>query len=153
MEIQRAEQIANQLISKHLKAPWRFKWNNRKASIGLCSYEDFTIQLSKSWVLCDPEEEVIDTILHEIAHAIAGYKAAHGPEWKKVAKELGVKDIAATRKNIEKRPPFTWAIVFGNEVVKGYYRKPNKSTFDRLSGMYMRGRKEETMGKLEIRKL
>ena len=29
--------------------------------------------------------------MHEIAHAIAGYKASHGPDWKKWAIALGCK--------------------------------------------------------------
>ena len=29
------------------------------------------------------------TLLHEVAHALAGPKAGHGPEWKRIAAELG----------------------------------------------------------------
>ena len=36
----------------------------------------------------DPRE-VRDTILHEIAHALAGAKAKHGPAWKAIARRLG----------------------------------------------------------------
>ena len=40
-----------------------------------------------------------DTILHEIAHAIAGANAGHGPVWKAVAKRIG----AAPRARAEEK--------------------------------------------------
>jgi hypothetical protein len=33
--------------------------------------------------------EILDTILHEIAHALVGHKEAHGPVWVAKAKEIG----------------------------------------------------------------
>jgi len=36
-----------------------------------------------------PEEQVRDTILHEIAHAIAGHKAGHGWQWKAECRRIG----------------------------------------------------------------
>ena len=36
------------------------------------------------------EEDVVrQTMLHEIAHALVGYEAAHGPVWKRKAAEIG----------------------------------------------------------------
>ena len=44
--------------------------------------------------------EIRDTVLHEIAHALVGPEARHGPEWKAIAKRLG----ATPRANVyEKR--------------------------------------------------
>jgi len=34
-------------------------------------------------------EQLTDTILHEIAHALAGPAAKHGPAWKAIARRLG----------------------------------------------------------------
>lgn len=36
-----------------------------------------------------PPDQVTDTILHEIAHALAGPAARHGPAWKSIARRLG----------------------------------------------------------------
>ena len=36
-------------------------------------------------------DKVKDTILHEIAHAIAGYSAGHGQKWKDVCIQIGAK--------------------------------------------------------------
>lgn len=34
-----------------------------------------------------------DTVLHEIAHAIAGHKAGHGPAWKAIARKVGARPV------------------------------------------------------------
>ena len=35
------------------------------------------------------KEQIRDTVLHEIAHAIAGREAGHGPLWKVTARRIG----------------------------------------------------------------
>ena len=35
------------------------------------------------------EADALDTVLHEVAHCLAGYEAGHGPEWKRVAVAIG----------------------------------------------------------------
>ena len=35
------------------------------------------------------DDEIHQVLLHEVAHAIAGAKAGHGPRWKKIAADLG----------------------------------------------------------------
>ena len=35
------------------------------------------------------EEQLLDTVLHEIAHAIAGHEAGHGLLWKATARRIG----------------------------------------------------------------
>ena len=41
-------------------------------------------------------------------------------------------------------------MVFGEEIVKRYMRKPNHSTFEKLPHTWLGKRKEETYGKLEL---
>jgi len=90
MNITTAETLARSLVLKHLESPWSFKWNNRKSALGVCFYgAKMEIQLSKILVPHLSIDEVEDTILHEIAHAIAGYEAAHGPVWKAACIKIG----------------------------------------------------------------
>ena len=35
------------------------------------------------------DDEIHQVLLHEVAHALAGPKAGHGPQWKAVARDLG----------------------------------------------------------------
>ena len=83
MQLHTAELLAVSLISKHLAGGnWQFKWNDSINALGMCSYRDKRIILSKRWTRALPESEVTDTILHEIAHAMAGHASGHGCYWK-----------------------------------------------------------------------
>lgn len=96
MNISEAENMAKNFMSQHgLTAKgWKFNWNNHNRAFGMCSYNSKTIYLSLMFVRLNTESEVKDTILHEIAHAIAGYEAGHGEAWKKVCIEIDCKPVA-----------------------------------------------------------
>lgn len=87
------ENLAVSLMKKHgiWEQGWRFEWDNAKRRYGVCKYRSKTIGLSKNLVSLNTAEKTKDTILHEIAHAIAGYKAGHGWEWKQVCIRIGAK--------------------------------------------------------------
>ena len=89
MDYQAAQSIAITLLAEHGLREWHFGWNRRKRSLGLCRYRERRIELSMYFVRDNDETQVRDTILHEIAHALAGRKAAHGPAWKDIARRLG----------------------------------------------------------------
>ena len=83
---------ANQKMREHglISKGWSFGWNKRKRSFGLCNYSTKQITLSRFMLECgESMESMKGTIMHEIAHAIAGHKAGHGPQWAKVMIELG----------------------------------------------------------------
>jgi len=70
---------------------WSFKWGRGKNLFGLCQYTTKTISLSRVLTELNDEDAVDDTILHEIAHALAGSKAGHGTEWKRMCLRIGAK--------------------------------------------------------------
>jgi len=86
-----AERIACELLIAHRLVYWAFGWNRRKRSLGLCRYRERRIELSSYFVRDNGEEIVRETILHEIAHALAGERAGHGPKWKAVCAQVGCK--------------------------------------------------------------
>lgn len=47
------------------------------------------LKLSETWLTRVGEDEVRDTILHEIAHFKAGLKAGHGRPWKEACRAIG----------------------------------------------------------------
>lgn len=61
---------------------------NRKV-LGLCSYSGDVISLNLNHALFDPIDEVKETILHEIAHALTSWEG-HFLEWQIKAIELGL---------------------------------------------------------------
>lgn len=93
MNVQVAYRLAVQLMDKHglLDKGWSFEFDNAKRRFGVCRFRSKRIGLSKPLTEANEVEQVQDTILHEIAHAIAGHAAGHGPEWKRVCVEIGAK--------------------------------------------------------------
>lgn len=64
-------------------------WFSRKRTFGLCDYRYKTLYLSAPLTELNDEVAVRDTLLHEIAHALAGWRAGHGPRWREVARRIG----------------------------------------------------------------
>lgn len=69
----------------------KLKFNKNKGRAAVCFFNPLEISISEYYLESDvvTETDVNDTILHEMAHAIAGHEAMHGPKWKRVAKRLG----------------------------------------------------------------
>ncbi len=89
-----AYSLARKLMDQHGLQSWTFKFNRRKRSFGLCSYTRKVIQLSKYHAEMGTPEDIKDTILHEIAHALAFSKygrsiSPHGYEWRSIAISIG----------------------------------------------------------------
>lgn len=97
MTVDEAARLADTLIKKHLKSPWTFKFNKRRTSLGICIFDKKVIQISTPFVECNTLEKVREVILHEIAHALAGYNAGHGPKWAKECRKLGIEPIVSYR--------------------------------------------------------
>ncbi len=87
--------LALRLMAQFGLAPpaWQFRFNRRKRALGMCFYptrrQPGRIELSVYFVERNPLETVDDTVRHEIAHALAGEKAGHGPVWKEMCLKVG----------------------------------------------------------------
>jgi len=93
MDLPSAATLAQRLMADHglPAAGWTFAWNHGRRTLGLCRYTGKTIELSVHYVLRNSEDSVRDTILHEIAHALAGHRAGHGLQWKMACMRIGAK--------------------------------------------------------------
>lgn len=72
---------------------WTFSWNRRRRNMGLCRYphngKPGRIELSVYLVERNDFGTIDDTIRHEIAHALVGHTAGHGPLWKEACRITG----------------------------------------------------------------
>lgn len=86
-----AHYLALELMERHglIATGWRPQLDGAKRRFGLCDYRRKIISLSRPLVERNSIEQVTDTILHEIAHALVGGAAGHGPAWKRKAREVG----------------------------------------------------------------
>src|SRR5450432_4244322 len=89
MDLKELEALASREMTKHGLNGWTFGLADTKRQLGVCKYRRKRIEIAEYYASNSPPESVLDTLLHEIAHAIAGPKAGHGPVWKAVAIRLG----------------------------------------------------------------
>ena len=88
------EALANELLKHHkansgLGENWHFGFDLAPSRAGACKYYERRIDLSVSFCLRASRAELIDTILHEIAHAIVGKAHNHDAAWTAKALEIG----------------------------------------------------------------
>lgn len=94
MQLRAAYDLAVDLVQRHGLEGWRVDFDSAKRRAGVCRYKQRVIGLSAPLTRLHDEAEVRDTILHEIAHALVGADAGHGPLWQAKARSLG---CSATR--------------------------------------------------------
>ncbi|VGO22819.1 SprT family zinc-dependent metalloprotease [Pontiella sulfatireligans] len=90
--VQRMESIlktALELVTGHGLKKWRFKFDHSTRRAGCCNYRDKTISIAFSLAQAGSDEDIRDTILHEIAHALVGKRHNHDAVWKAKAMEIG----------------------------------------------------------------
>lgn len=86
--------LARYLMEKHGLTGWSFKWDHARRRAGACHHGRKVISLSKHYVTlncADRPEDVLDTILHEVAHALVGPSHGHDEVWRAKATEVGAK--------------------------------------------------------------
>ena len=88
-ELVRVRRWADALITLHLDPTWTFGFDSAKTRAGLCNYTLKTISVSRYLATRYADDEIHQVLLHEVAHAIAGTRAGHGPCWKAIATDLG----------------------------------------------------------------
>lgn len=68
---------------------WRFSYDRATVRFGQCNYRTKTISMSEKLVEVNSFEECVNTLTHEIAHAIVGAGHRHDRVWANKHRELG----------------------------------------------------------------
>lgn len=92
MELTKAENLAKALMKKHGlvgRGGWTFEFDNAVRGFGCCRPSKRKITLSRKLTRKNSEKEVKDTILHEIAHTLAGCQNGHNEVWKAKCRQIG----------------------------------------------------------------
>ena len=109
MQLIEARRLAKDLITQHQLSGWSLRFDNARQRCGSCDYAKTQISLSRHFAQLNSEDEVRNTLLHEIAHALAGPRVGHGPKWQKIAKQIGAR-VEATNGQAEMPKP-KWSLV------------------------------------------
>ena len=88
-DLNRVRVWAEALIQMHLDESWVFGFDNAKRRAGQCDFRAKRITVSRYLAARFDDDEIHQVLLHEVAHALAGHRAAHGPSWKRIAREIG----------------------------------------------------------------
>jgi len=93
MNLNEVLSLGNQLMVKHglILMGWKFELDNAVRRFGVCNYRKKVIGISKHLAKLNDVEQVKDTILHEIAHALVGRGHGHDHVWKMKCIEIGAK--------------------------------------------------------------
>ena len=108
MDLKELEAIASREMTKHGLHGWTFGFANTKRRLGVCKYRTKRIEIAEYYALNSSSESFLDTLLHEIAHTIAGPKAGHGPAWKAIAMRIGATPRACDNSGDPAMQPGDW---------------------------------------------
>lgn len=104
---------------------WTFRFDRAKRRFGICRFARKEISLSRHLVELNDEAECRDTVLHEIAHAMAGPRAGHGPAWKRACLVVGARPERCFRSEDVAQPAARFRAVCPNcGMSRGFYRRP-----------------------------
>ena len=82
-------EMARGLMDEHGLTDWTLAFVEAKKRLGTCNYSHRAIRIGRSHALEGSDAQIRNTVLHEIAHAIAGPETGHGPLWKATARRIG----------------------------------------------------------------
>ena len=85
VELRDAFAMAEDLLEHHGLQGWTVAYDGAKRRAGICRFGPKVLGLSAPLTALHSEAEVRDTILHEIAHAIAGPRHGHDATWRAIA--------------------------------------------------------------------
>lgn len=89
MDLKEIEDLTLNLMIKHGLNDWSFRWDNAVRRLGCCRYRKKEITLSKNVIPIQTDDEIKNTILHEIAHALVDVCNNHNKVWRAKAIEIG----------------------------------------------------------------
>ena len=92
MNLYTARHIARTLMNEHGLIDWTFRFDHARRRFGSCQPRRRWITLSAPLTLLNTEDEVRDTILHEIAHALTP-GAGHNAAWRAACRRIGANPV------------------------------------------------------------
>src|SRR4051812_18501566 len=90
MNLHEARILATDLMRQHGLTGWTFHFDGARRRFGSCQPARKRITLSRALTLLNNLDQIRDTILHEIAHALTPGDN-HGDKWRAKCVEIGAR--------------------------------------------------------------
>jgi predicted SprT family Zn-dependent metalloprotease len=147
MNTYEAVTLANRLLNEHGFNYIPITLTRGKRTLGIARFKGkkpAMLGLSKYLIQLNSVEIVKNTILHEIAHFIAGIDAKHNHTWKTVAKRIGCTGERCTSNAVMPEPK--WLTVCGvcDDVLGKRHRRTSM-----LHNRYCKSCGKQSIGKLK----
>ncbi len=120
-----AVEMAEGLLRQHRLTGWRVELDMAKRRAGVCRFADKVIGLSAPITRVHTEEEVRDTVLHEIAHALVGPAHGHDAVWRRTAVAIGCSGKRCVSTESE-RVPGAWVGVCAAGHTRDRHKRPER---------------------------
>ncbi|AUR85821.1 SprT-like family protein [Vibrio phage 1.081.O._10N.286.52.C2] len=149
----------NNLLKRDLLAEgWTFTFSKRKSALGDCSYGKKVIRLSEVYLNARTKDEQINTITHEMAHAISftdNRERGHGAGWKRIHRSLGGDGQRCSDVSNPEAVKSKYVAFFENsngelEILANVDKRTRKFHPQHIHHIYVKGRKAETQGKIRL---
>lgn len=129
MKINEVRDEARRLMNQYGLNNWAFEFSRTKKAFGTCWFYRRKIQVSKGFIPINTREEIIDTILHEIAHALdwkRNKNIGHSESWKVICREIGARPEATYSCVETNAPKPKYKLIHSGtgEIHASYHRKP-----------------------------
>jgi len=118
-----ALRLARGLMDDHGLGDWTVTLDNALTRAGQCRYAEREISLSKPLMADRSHEETLDTILHEMAHALVGHAHGHDEVWAAKHRALGGNGQRCFAYTDDASP---WVGECGHGVQISRYREPKR---------------------------
>jgi predicted SprT family Zn-dependent metalloprotease len=125
VDLAEAHAEARALMTRYGLVNWSFVFDNAKTRAGVCRETRRQIGLSRVLTELHTADEVRDTILHEVAHALVGVAHGHDATWRATARLIGCSGMRCVPEE-SARPPAPWVgrCPLGHEVSR--HRRPTR---------------------------
>jgi phage FluMu protein Com len=131
------ERQAKMLMTAHGVGSLAFAFDNSKRRLGAMHslrvngvHLPKKITISKHYALILPMEEIRNTVLHEIAHALAPGDG-HGYRWKAKAREIGAKPERCASPSASPKAPIEGRCPKCDVKVSDHFRRPSRTYIHR----------------------
>lgn len=120
---------AEREMAKHIDLDvWSLEFDNAKTRAGVCKHGPKIIGLSRLFIDVSTDEEIMQTVLHEIAHAMVDAKAGHNKVWRETATAIGYRHKPLDGREIgERNAPWIGQCLKGHDFYR--FQRPRSAMY------------------------